>query len=119
MKLRNEVYNICGVVPTNIKIVRDKTTGECRGIGFLDFDSVDVAKKVITTTNRSMNIYEAKVTLDYSIKPAQADKKVFRDWLCDCVCCPHGFESTFQRALTKNSTVFCEKFWTPYEVLYV
>lgn len=83
-ELRNEVYNICGVVPTNIKIVRDKTTGECRGIGFLDFDSVDVAKKVITTTNRSMNIYEAKVTLDYSIKPAQADKKVFRDWLCDC-----------------------------------
>lgn len=75
---------------------------------------------MINATNRTMNIYEAKVTLDYSMRPAQGDKKVFKDWLCDCVCCPYGFQSTFRRALmTNNYTVLCEKFWTQSAMLFV
>jgi len=60
-----EVFNAVGGVET-LKILRDKTTGESMGYGFVDFLNADAATRALTQLN-GVDVYGSKLKVNWAI----------------------------------------------------
>jgi RNA recognition motif-containing protein len=68
-----------------VRLMKDKTTGESRGFAFVDFPSIEDAQRVLSYTNRILVIDGCNIHLDYSKGPQQkpaAPAADHKDWLC-------------------------------------
>jgi RNA-binding protein 5/10 len=54
-----------------VKLVRDRATGESRGFAFVEFPSIQDAKSLIQYTNGNMQIEGSTVYLSYSYQQQQ------------------------------------------------
>lgn len=93
-EITNIIYNIHGLVPTRVRIVRDKETGQSRGFGFVDFSTVEESQMLMDSTAGGMFIGNDYVELEYSHKAAPIAKpsenvqeesykeQIYQDWIC-------------------------------------
>jgi len=51
--LKSMVDDVVGVTPRDIRMLKDKITGNSRGIAFMDFDSVQSAEKALEVLNKT------------------------------------------------------------------
>nr|CAG4715002.1 unnamed protein product [Naegleria fowleri] len=126
-EITNIIYNIHGLVPTRVRIVRDKETGQSRGFGFVDFSTVEESQMLMDSTAGGMFIGNDYVELEYSHKAAPIAKpsenvqeesykeQIYQDWICghcntqnfmhrdSCFGCSHPRDETAQEVITKQS----------------
>ncbi|KAL3163303.1 hypothetical protein ABBQ32_009695 [Trebouxia sp. C0010 RCD-2024] len=70
----------------HVRIVRDRGTGQSRGFGFVEFDSIESAQHIMESDLRyQFNLDGAPLRLDYSHAaqpPAAASASATSDWIC-------------------------------------
>jgi len=71
-----------------VRVIRNKQTGESRRFAFVEFFSIEDATSFLTEHNGSIFLHGAKVSLDYSFdkKPpmfSQTTDPKRQDWLCE------------------------------------
>lgn len=90
--ISNFVFQIHGLQPTRVRIVRDKATGQSRGFGFVDFATLTESEQFMNSSNGGMFIGNDYVELEYSHKTPHSEEgkeneKSFKDWFCGHVSC--------------------------------
>ncbi|KAL9645012.1 hypothetical protein ABK040_004505 [Willaertia magna] len=84
-EIRNIVYRNYGLVATNVRVMRDKTSGSSRGFGFIDFENIEDSKSLVEITNGGMFVGNDYVELQYSHKNTsnqQQQETIYKDWIC-------------------------------------
>jgi RNA recognition motif-containing protein len=87
------------LIPTNVKVARDKFTGVSRGFGFVDFETVETAISLMQSTAGGLYISQEFITLEYSRAAAnrkktsestsvasEREEATYKDWICESVC---------------------------------
>lgn len=99
----------------DVRLIKNKMTGESRGFAFVDFSTVQEAQGFIDYNNGIFTIDGRNVTLDYSTSgvpaapgasgvgiavPQQDRNALAKDWICQHVCSlSHHHGSGFASAL--------------------
>jgi RNA recognition motif-containing protein len=78
------LYTLKAYGPVNdVRLIRDKVTGESRGFAFVEFPSVEDAQRFMDYHNTRLDIDGRIVYMDYSKqKESHHHGNEYRDWIC-------------------------------------
>jgi len=74
--------------PSSIRLIRDRTTGQSRGFGFLEFATIEESQKFVYENHQTLKLHDRLINIDFSHGQNRASaasslsKNRRQDWMC-------------------------------------